>query len=443
MLRYTFTLLTVLTLFAFSGTAYCQTYSDTNDSSVGGVMIDADGMLSQASVAEMSQLRKELASEMAPISKGLNKQVEARKISLKKLNAELARCAAAGSEIPESVRNLGGLTAIEYVLIYPEEQDVVLVGPAEGWVVGPQGVMVGKTSGKPVMQLEDLVMAIRSATGENRSVFSVSIDPTQEGLQRMSQYASSVNPSTSPKLVAQGMEKALGAQTITLQGIEPTSHFAYVLAAADFRMKQISMGVTKSPVRELPSFVSMMKAPAESGALPRWWLAPNYDAISRDEAGITWSLSGGKVVTMTDTDFFNGDKIVRKAGKKENVFQQWATKMTENYDELAKAEPIFGQLRNCMDCALVAAIFAQSDIMNQVGDNFQPMMTAEGLCAVRENVPMHVPSTSVMAKRAGSVMFVTGGVTINPWEMVQNSTVSDLNSVRENNSVPTKKWYAN
>lgn len=442
MLRNVFALAALLTIFVFCGNLHAQTYTD-DDSSVGGVMIDADGMLSQASQEDMKDVRNALQSSLAPISKGLNRSVEYRRISLKKLNAQIAFCASEGKEIPDSIRFLGGLTGIEYVLIVPEEQDVVLVGPAEGWEAGPQGVLVGKESGKPIMLLDDLVSAIRAANGSVRSVFSVSIDPTQEGIQRMSQFASSVNPSAAPSAIADGMENALGAQQITFQGVDPNSHFAYVLAAADFRMKQISMGSAKSPLRSLPSFVSLMKSASASGTLPRWWLAPNYDAISRDSEGLTWNLKGGKVVTLTNTDFFDGNQIVRNAAKKSSAFQKWADKMTENYEELSKVEPIFGQLKNCMDCALVAAIFAQSGVLNQVGDAFEPMMTNESVCVVRKVVPQNVPSTCVTARRSGSFMFVTGGVSINPWEMVQNSSTANLEDIRSKMTTPAKRWYAN
>ncbi len=442
MLRHRFTLLTLISVWVLSGSFAFAATTNTNNSAVGGVLIDAEGRLAQASVDDLAEVQRDALDSLAPISKSLN-QTATRKISLKKLNDEIVKSLATGEKIPDAVRFLGGLTAIEYVLIYPEEKDVVLVGPAEGWTVGPQGVIVGKESKKPVILLDDLVTAIQSATGSTRSVFSVSIDPTKEGLAKMTSYASSVNPSTAPKVVAAGMEDALGLQTVTLQGVDPASHFAYVMAAADFRMKQISMGVTKSPVRTLPSFVSMMKTPAANGALPRWWLAPNYDAITRDEAGLTWVIKGAKVVTMTDTDFFDGNKVVRKGADAVDVFGKWADKMTENYEALSVAEPIFGQLRNCMDCALVAAIIAENDVLSKVDHSFGEMLTSKDVCTRYDFVPAHVPSTSVVARRGGAFMFVTGGVSINPWETVKASTSANLDSVREKGLVTSSKWYQN
>jgi len=442
MLRHALRFLTVLSVFVFCGSLYA-TINDTSDSAVGGVLINAEGMLSQVLTEELTQLRTEVQENLDPIAGELDKPVKYRRVSLKKINEEVAYCTERGLEIPDAVKCLGGLTEIRYLLIFPEEQDVVLVGRAEGWEVGPKGVLVGKESGKPVLQLEDLAAAMHAASGDVRKVFSVSIDPTKEGLQRMSQYASTVNAQQSPKAIAAGMEKALGAQSVTFQGVDPASHFAYVLAAADFRMKQISMGVTKSPVRTLPSFVSMMKSPSENGALPRWWLAPNYDSISCDAERLTWSFSGGKVVTMTETDLYDGNAIVRQGGKENSVFKKWADKMTENYAELSVKEPIFGQLKNCMDCALAAAVLAENGTMDSMASTFAPMLASPELNDAREYIPTQVPSASVVARKGGAFMFVTGGVAINPWEMVQNSKKADLGKARAKLTIPAKSWFEN
>ena len=428
-----------LCVMIYSGsTAFSQVYDDNNDSSVGGVMIDADGMLSLADTADAKSFETALRDSLAPIDGALNKAVPHRRISLKKINETVALCAAQGKSIPDSVRYLGGLTAIEHVFIFPEENDVVLVGPAEGWTAGPKGVVVGSVSGKPVLLLDDLVVAMKSVAGqERRSVFSVSIDPAQEGLQRMAEVVAKQGAVTNASSVANGMEKALGPQVVTIQGVANNSHFAGVMAAADFRMKQISMGVTKSPVKTLPSFISMMKDPADSGTLPRWWLAPNYASLQRDAEGLSWRLKGGSVVTMTDTDFFDGNKVVRQGGNNDSVFAQWADKMTANYLDLSRVEPIFGQLRNCMDCALTAAILAENGKVN-----FDALTSCKDVCRTTAAAPQTVPSSSVVARKAGVYMFVTGGVSINPWDLLQESSVKDsLANLRTSAAVAGENWW--
>ncbi|MDO4584189.1 MAG: DUF1598 domain-containing protein [Planctomycetia bacterium] len=431
----------VLSLMVGEVSSWAQ-YS-TDNSAVGGVLIDADGMLSQAQTGDLKALSQKRQETMQPLVSGLATSAEMRKISLKKLNETIQQSLAKGEAIPDSVRYLGGLTAVEYVFVYPEENDIVLVGPAEGWTVGPKGVIVGKDSGRPTMLLEDLQSAMRSAGGSERRVFSVSIDPTPEGLQAVNAFVSQVNRVRNPQAMASEMEKRLGNQVISIEGIERDSHFAAVLAAADYRMKQISMGVTKSPLKSLPSFVSMIKKPTEANVLPRWWMAPNYDAILRDEAGLAWNLVGGKVVTRTETDFFDGTQVVRGAGKASPVFAAWADKMTANYEKLSVAEPIFGQLRNCMDCAIVAAIVAENDILTKIDNPLEALLSEEA-SVKRSIVPQFVSSTAVVAKKGNGYLFTNGGVAIDLWSLVKEANVTDdWNVTAEKCQVTGKKWWKN
>lgn len=431
----------VLSLLVSSPSSLAQ-YS-TDNSAVGGVLIDTDGMLSQAQTGELKALSQKRREAMQPLASGLASSAEMRKISLKKLNETIQRCLAKGETIPDSVRYLGGLTAVEYVFVYPEANDIVLAGPAEGWTVGAQGVIVGKESGHPTMLLEDLQSAMRSASGSERRVFSVSIDPTPEGLQAVNVFVSQVKRVQNPQAIASEMEKRLGNQVVSIEGMERNSHFAAVLAAADYRMKQISMGATKSPLKSLPSFVSMIKKPTEANVLPRWWMAPNYDAILRDEAGLSWNLVGGKVVTRTESDLFDGSQVVRGAGKASPVFTAWADKMTANYEKLSVVEPIFGQLRNCMDCAIVAAIVAENDLLTKI-DNPLETLLSDDASIKRSVVPQFVSSTAVVAKKGNGYLFTNGGVAIDLWSMVKEAQVADdWNVTAEKCQVTGKTWWKN
>ena len=133
---------------------------------------------------------------------------------------------------------------IQYVLVYPEQNDIVLVGPAEGWKVAADGTVVGETTGKPVLLLDDLLVVLRAVNSPSPQVISCSIDPSEVGRQRVQRLKSR---SSDPRQAAAALESALGSQEITIDGIPADSHFAGVLVAADYRMKQIGMGLTPSP----------------------------------------------------------------------------------------------------------------------------------------------------------------------------------------------------
>ena len=99
MLRKVFVVLAVLAVCMLGSSVFAQTLTTSNQSSVGGVLIDASGMLSQASVEEMNQLRLEIKNDLDPIAKGLNKAVQMRRVSLKKLNEEIAKAEAEGFDV--------------------------------------------------------------------------------------------------------------------------------------------------------------------------------------------------------------------------------------------------------------------------------------------------------------------------------------------------------
>ena len=64
------------------------------------------------------------------------------------------------------------------------------------------------------------------------------------------------------------MEEALGPQTISITGVPPTSHFARVIVAADFRMKRLAMDFEPAPVDDMPSGSRTVACTQSSTVLP-------------------------------------------------------------------------------------------------------------------------------------------------------------------------------
>ncbi len=121
---------------------------------VGGVMIDSNGVLRNATAEDESRNLEQLRSAMQGAQGDLAKATDLRLISLKGIQRIALDSQKQGKQIPEDVYCLGGLTRIDYVFVYPEKNDIVIAGPAEPWTVGPRGSIVGKNSGNPVINLE-------------------------------------------------------------------------------------------------------------------------------------------------------------------------------------------------------------------------------------------------------------------------------------------------
>ena len=278
------------------------------------------------------------------------------------------------------MKYLAGLQRLHYVFVYPEQNDIVLAGSGEGWKVSDSGEIVGATTGRAVLLLDDLLVALRSAMQAAQGGISCSIDPTAEGLrgyQEAMKFQQTIGPD--PQATVRGIEQALGPQTITLTGVPPTSHFARVLVAADYRMKRLAMNFDPPPINGLPSYLQMVRPGLKGSAMPRWWLATNYEPLLTDAEGLAWELRGPGVKAMTEEDFLlaNGERV--HSGKASPTAQKWANNMTARYDELSKRDPIFGELRNCMDLAIVSALLFKENLPGKANCDLSPLMGEDGL----------------------------------------------------------------
>lgn len=406
---------------------------------VGGVKIDADGVVSNPQLGERKQLQTAWQKGLQPVPGDLQKWTDLRFVSLKQLEAEIAAARAAAKELPESVKFLAGLQRIRYVLVYPEQQDIVLAGPAEGWKVDSLGNVVGITSGRPVLLLDDLMVAMRVAEAANSSGISCSIDPTPEGLRRMQQLGR-LSANGGPQAAGRQMEQAVGMQTITVTGVPASSHFARSIVAADFRMKRLAMNFEPAPIDGMPSYLSMIKHAAGQNLMPRWWLAPNYDPLRRDNDGLAWELSGQGVKCLTEQDFLTADGQKQHSGKAEPTAQKWADTFTKKFSELSREDSSFGQLRNAMDLAVVGALLVKEGLMTKAGLHTPNLLN--DLPLEEYQAPRSVASQASFVKAGRSwVVSVSGGVQIFPWQVADKTQVSsELASARPQHA-DSKTWF--
>ncbi|MCA9110976.1 MAG: DUF1598 domain-containing protein [Planctomycetaceae bacterium] len=394
---------------------------------VGGVIVDASGMVRAATVAErtegLNQLRTELAQPRGEMA-GAN---DLRMISLRKLQEAIANQLQTGQELSDDLRMLAGLQRIEYVFVYPERNDIVLAGPAEPWVVREDASVVGKNSGRPTLLLSDLLTAFQGVEPSRQGGISCSIDPTAEGRQRLTKLLGRVRlqPGQDPRNLEPMMREAFGPQQVTLSGIPADSHYARVLVAADYQMKRIAMALEPSPVEGLPSYMEMARNAIHSdNANPRWWMACNYDAIKRDEHRLAWKIGGQGVKAMTAEEVFE-DGQVRETGDRNKLAEKWAETMTEKFDELAARQSVFGDLRNIMDLSVVATLVMQEGLDQTAGLDLSVLLgKSVEVPTTSYNVPKAIaPECSFVRGARGWVVSASGGVEVTPFDVVAKQEV--------------------
>ena len=216
--------------FALAPTANAQ---DTiGGGSTAGVAVDADGVLRRVSAVDPTGelARQRVAEALTKLDRDVAKRSPLRKVSLTRLERIIAQRLADGRGVDDVMKHLAGLARLEYVFCYPESGDIVIAGPAEAWGVAPSGRILGIESGRPVLELQDLVVALRAfppGADKKKPFIYCSIDPTDEGLSRMHQFLHELggrigNPAQNPgqdQYIVNGLRERLGMQVITVGGI--------------------------------------------------------------------------------------------------------------------------------------------------------------------------------------------------------------------------------
>ncbi|HEY5311717.1 MAG TPA: hypothetical protein VIK18_04335, partial [Pirellulales bacterium] len=178
--------------------------------------------------------------------------------------------------------------------------------------------------------------------------------------------------------------------------------------------------------------------------MPRWWLVPDYGPLLTDGQSLVWELPGGHVKAMTEETFL-GEGVVRSnTGKVSSTAQRWADNMTAKYDELSAKEPIFGQLRNCMDLAVAAALIFKENLPFKSGCDLGVLVNANQLPAEEMLAPKRIDTQASFVKKGNNwVISASGGVQIQPWAVVtkveKNERVVSARGSHEPENL--KKWW--
>ena len=440
-LRATIALLAATLLSAISTTASAQFFGVNR--SVGGVAIDADGVVAAPTIEDLRTLDKLRREIDVPVLEGLQQFVDLRGVSLRQLETIVARCQAENQPIPDEVRFCAGLLRVEYVLVYPERGDIVLAGPAEGWKIDQHGNVVGATTNRPTVALDDLMVAMRAAAAPQLEPISCSIDPTPAGIGRLRAATRRMRTIGNPEDTMMRIEEALGPQVISVTGVPADSHFARTMVAADFRMKRIAMNFEPAPVDGLPSFLHMLRGGKTlANLMPRWWLAPNYQPLAKDADGLAWQIRGPGVQCMTEEDYFDAQGQRQQTGKAGATAARWARQMTAKFEELADHDSSFGKLRNAMDLAVVATLIERRGLLERAQLEL-PALRGEASLASYP-IPRSTASKASFVKTGRNwVISASGGVQLLPWEIADRSEASEsLAQVRDSIEFAGDQFWA-
>jgi hypothetical protein len=382
----------------------------------GGVVVDAAGQVKVKSVVEQDGrlVKERAAAARASLNPKVATYSKLRYISLKHLEQAILD---KQGNLTEEMKNLAGLLRVRYVFFFPDSKDIVIAGPAEGWMADAVGRTVGLQSGRPVVQLQDLVVALRMfpAGGEPTRLIGCSIDPTQEGLAAMQQFLRSIGSFADPRnaqrtqMIVEGLQNNLGLQTVSVHGVPPTTHFAQVLVEADYRMKLIGIGLEKPPVR-MVSFVDRA-TPGEisRNALVRWFFTPDYQCVRTSEDGLAMELVGDGVKLVGEDELVSTGGERKAVGRGNKASQAFVASFTKFYSELADRSPVYAELRNLIDLSVAAAYIQEQDLYGKAEWKMEFFGNEKNYSVETFNAPKQVATAVNAIWRGNRLMTPVGG----------------------------------
>jgi hypothetical protein len=401
-----------------------------------GVYVDPQGILRPLLSDESGSALASLHDASAP--KGGQENVRQasplRMISLPRLEKEIQLRLAAGRKPTEEMLVLAGLQRIQYLFVYPQSGDLVVAGPAGNWKTGDEDLIVSSDTGRPVVRLDDLVVLLRYMQSSRDARFGCLINPRKEGLARLQAWLKISNQhpiDATPYARRAWLEQLrgqLGLQDIEVYGLDPHTRAARIIVEADYRMKLVGLGLEKG-VPGVESYLASIKLrPGEKPpamSVLRWWFVLNYDAVraSRDRTAYEICGQGVKVESENERLTAEGQRI--HTGQSDELNRKFAHSFTENFQALSDKYPIYGELRNVCDVALVASLVREEDLAGKVGWHMTCFGSPEGYRVELGPAPKTVQSVANyrVVNQKTVIAQVSGGVRVDPHRLVTQQAV--------------------
>lgn len=415
-----------------------------------GVAIDAAGVVQMQTLADPTGAL--LAQRLQAARRQLPSDVQARSplrnVSLARLERAMAQWRDLEQPPDDVMRHLAGLQNVKFAFVYPEAHDIVLVGEAEGWVDDGLGRSIGLSTGRPVVRLDDLAVALRAFVGEPQnhngyaaaSFVGCTIDPTQEGLSRMERLKADM-PRAIPDEARQGFAAELDRRTressgravVRVFGIAPQSHAAAVLIEADYRMKRMAVGVEPNPVG-IPNYVD--RATGAGNGLVRYWFVPDYQRLQTDAANETLEVLGRGVRLQTEQVAIAADGTLQLSPnvslgvKIDPAAKAFCDDFTRRYDDIAARSPVYAELRNIVDLLVTAAFMKRHDWFARAG--WTPTLLADPQAFADE---LRTPATADVVvntvwKGRKMISAAGGGVSIVPGESLRPENLKRIDAAQ-------------
>jgi hypothetical protein len=426
-----------------------------------GVAVNPNGLLVSLKKEEHTGRLKALGvlARKAELNAEVAQQSDLRFVSLTQLEREATKRLTEGRPIVETMKNLAGITQLKYVVVDQKSRDVLIGGPSEAWKYDSNGNPVGVKSGRPTLQLDDLVTVLRTFSNEGEQNFGCSFNPRPEGLKQLQAFVEKSNSrgpldSGAVKGWVNQLQTKLGPQDIELWGVPRDSRVARVVTEADYRLKMIGIGKLEGGPH-VPSIFELLTVEEQKSSkldALRWWLTMKYDSILHSPDHSVFEIQGPSVQCLSEDQYLTekGERV--GTGQASATNRTFAANFTKHYAELAERDIAFADLQNVFDLALVAALLKNEGVANRISwdfGSFAPhgMFQPAVYAAPREveSVANHrvYRGKDIVVQVAGGVRGDLMSVVRDRQVMKSSESLKDISSQTSATDLPQGRWWWN
>jgi hypothetical protein len=196
-------------------------------------------------------------------------------------------------------------------------------------------------------------------------------------------------------------------------------------------MKLVGMGLEEG-VFGVTSYLDSIRIPEGGSAPPmsvlRWWFTMNYGAVRATPDRRAFELCGQGVQVLSENEMLTerGDRV--HTGKSDELNEQFAHSFTKHFDALAAKYPIYADLRNIFDLAMVSALIVAEDLPGQTGWHAIHYGDPQRYLVAREVAPTEVETvmnqrTILTANKRHTIAGVSGGVFVDSSKYVKTHAI--------------------
>jgi hypothetical protein len=396
-----------------------------------GVYMDAEGVLH--STGKPDERLDALRTKAAKLPKD-NKLVY---VSLPRVFAEARKYREKGEALPPEIKFLGGMVRLKYVFVYPDEKDLVIAGPAEPFDAEVPYRPLGRYTGRPVLQLDDLTTALRRVgPGGPGGALGCTLEVTQEIFDRIQKRTKEVGPkaaSIGNRRASELISEAAGPQPVKYIGLEPDNRYATVCIEADYLLKMFGLGLLDSPVSKVKSYMAL----STSAHKPhRFAFECAYDPMGVSKDGLAFELRGASLKVVTS--LYSVEKQDVKDGDISYAAKKFTTDFSRHFEDVSRHIPAFADLANLSDLAVLSALIARDDLHTKAGWDLSWVLDKNACQIQSVTAPKSAQTLCHYRKYGQETIFVAGGVLLAASSWIQERAEDEKGDVKGQSQRPGK-----